>query len=237
MAIDNLKPGTRDIDVIVKDIGSHRALSSALEKCRYYMLQPQDLISPYLELSATALQNLDGFRWEIFVHYVAKKLGLTETIEQRGSIFYSGKLLTVFRLSREDIFLLKGMTERDRDLEDMSLLAKSGLNYKQIFDECEKQSDSNVDGHVWEALLNEKMKELERIYAIQVPGRKKLEKIAEQKMIFSAIKGILSDRSPTLDELIADLPQLGKSDIENALKDMISKGRVQKTGNGEFSLI
>ena len=45
----------------------------------------------------------------------------------RARMLYSGEKLTVFLLSNKDIFLLKGMTERDRDLEDMAILARHGL--------------------------------------------------------------------------------------------------------------
>ncbi len=38
---------------------------------------------------------------------------------------YNGTKLKVFRLSKEDIFLMKGMTSRDKDLEDVFLMAKS----------------------------------------------------------------------------------------------------------------
>ena len=140
MAMDGLKPGTKDIDVIVEDKRCHRILVGSLERCDYYLLQPQDLSVPYRELSATALQNLEGFRWEIFIKYVAKKLALTDTMGLRAVKVYSGEELTVFRLSNEDMFLMKGMTERDRDLEDMALIARSDINYDIVLEECMNQS-------------------------------------------------------------------------------------------------
>ena len=47
-------------------------------------------------------------------------------MKQRARKRYTGIKLTVYVLSNEDLFLLKGMTERERDLEDMAILAKSG---------------------------------------------------------------------------------------------------------------
>ena len=134
MAMNGLKPGTKDIDVIVKDKRCHRILVRSLEKCDYYSLQSQDLCVPYRDLSAIALQNIEGFRWEIFIKYVAKKLALTDGMELRAGKIYSGKKLTVFRLSNEDMFLMKGMTERDRDLEDMALIARSDINYDIVLE-------------------------------------------------------------------------------------------------------
>ena len=62
MTIAGLKPGTKDIDVIVEDERVHDILVGSLEKCGYHLLQSQDLYKPYKELSATAMENLGGFR-------------------------------------------------------------------------------------------------------------------------------------------------------------------------------
>ena len=183
MAIIGLKAGTKDIDVIVEHEKDHRSLISSLEKCRYFVLQPQDLSKPYFELSATALQNCEGFRWEVFVEYVAKKLALTSTVQKRATEIYSGDKLTVFRLSNEDLFLMKAMTERDRDLEDMSILARSGLDYGIILRECTSQSKMDPRGNIWESSLYEKCLELKNVYGIEVPFLKELKKISIRKIM------------------------------------------------------
>jgi hypothetical protein len=53
--------------------------------------------------------------------------------------------------SKEDVFLFKGITEREADLEDMRLLAESGLNWKTIQQECQNQS--TLSGVLWESAL------------------------------------------------------------------------------------
>ena len=103
-------------------------------------------------------------------------------MSRRANIIYSGRELIVFRLSNEDMFLMKGMTERDRDLEDMALIARSGINYDLVFEECKAQSDEDSRGNVWEASLYEKCEELRGKYGIDVPIRKKLMKISEEKI-------------------------------------------------------
>ena len=90
MTIAGLKPGTKDIDVIVDAERVHDIFVGSLEKCGYRLLQPQHLSRPYNELSATAMENLEGFRWEIFVEYVAKKMALTNTIRLRAGKIFSG---------------------------------------------------------------------------------------------------------------------------------------------------
>ena len=183
MAVDGLKPGTKDIDVIVERERDHKILTNSLEGCGYHTLQPQDLTKPYNELSATIMQNLEEFRWDIFIEYVAKKLFLTKTIKQRANKIYFGKKLIVFLLSKEDMFLMKGMTERDRDLEDMALIARSDINYDLVLNECTSQSERDKRGHIWESSLYEKCEELKEKYGIDVPIRNKLRKISEDRMI------------------------------------------------------
>ena len=57
MAINDLKPGTKDIDVLVENDRDHKTLVASLEACGYILLQPQDLSKQYLELSAIALKT------------------------------------------------------------------------------------------------------------------------------------------------------------------------------------
>ena len=169
--------------MIVEDERVHDILVGSLEKCGYNLLQPQHLSRPYNELSATAMENLEGFRWEIFVEYVAKKLALTNTIRLRAGKIFAGGKLTVSRLSNEDMFLMKGMTERDRDLEDMALIARTGIDYELVLNECMQQSEMDRRSNIWETSLYEKCGELMKKYGIDVPIRKKLRKISENKII------------------------------------------------------
>lgn len=182
----------------------------------------------YQELSATSLENNDRFRWEIFIKYVAKKIALSETMMSRAVEMYQGKMLSVFSLAKEDLFLLKGMTERERDLEDMFLLAESGIDYDIVFDECKMQSEIDERGNIWEASLNEKLKELENSYGIRVPFRKAIDKIAEEKMIGVYIAKALQKESLDETEIYSRLPELEPDVIKYGLKNLIGFGRIIK---------
>ena len=94
MAINDLKPGTRDVDVIFENERDHKILVDCLEGCGYILIQPQNLSKLYKELSATTLENLDRFRWEIFIQYVAKKLKFSDMMKNRARSFYSEKKST-----------------------------------------------------------------------------------------------------------------------------------------------
>lgn len=236
MAMEGMKSGTRDLDVIVADAESHRILVHSLNECGYTEVQSQDLNLPYQKLSATALQNTYGLRWEIFIKVVGKKLSLSNSMKGRASTLHSGDFLMAYGISREDIFLLKAMTERERDLEDMSLIAKSGIDYEVVFEECVGQSEINGEGHIWEASLNEKLKELEEQYGVYTPIRKKLEKIAEEKMLITPIKRVLSKKNLTLEEISAELPELSVLDIKDGLEILINSGTLLRLDDGKYSL-
>ena len=74
------------------------------------------------------------------------------------------------------------MTERDRDLEDMVIFAKSGLKYDIILDECIDQSNRDQRGNNWEASLEAKCKELNQKYGIRVPFHSYSSTLAEWRM-------------------------------------------------------
>ena len=65
----------------------------------------------------------------------------------------------------------------------MALIARTGIDYKLVLNECVQQSEKDQRGNIWEASLYEKCEELKEKYGIDVPIRKKLRKISENKMI------------------------------------------------------
>ena len=234
MAMDRLKAGTKDIDVIVENNHDQRILTISLEKCGYSALQPQDLSRPYKDLSATVMENSDGFRWDVFVKRVAGKLILSDNMRKRASTVYSGEKIEVFRLSKEDIFLMKGVTTRDRDLEDMYLIARSGINYDLVFEECIRQSESDITGTIWETALNEQCRDLERIYDVRVPFQRKLEKIATDKMLSKRILDALGGTSKSRRELLLELNELKPADIDAGLQILQESGKIRKSTEEKF---
>jgi hypothetical protein len=69
----------------------------------------------------------------------------------------------VWLASREDIFLLKSVTERDKDLDDMLVLYLRGLDGRTIIRECGLQSGEHVENEklIYEAFLAVKLEGLE----------------------------------------------------------------------------
>lgn len=232
----DLKPGTKDIDVILEDQAKFRTLVKALLGLHYRELTVPSLPQVYANLSASAiLENDDGFRWDIFERVVADKLSLTDTMKSRATPSYVKKKLTMFLLSKEDIFLMKAMTDRDRDLEDMFLISRSGIDYDAIFDECILQSEQT--DNVCESGLYDKCMELNEHYGLKVPFMRKLRKVAEEKLMMRALSSQIKEGHDTEDSLTkVSKGKLRPSEIKFGLKLLSEKGKVRVMKNGRIVL-
>jgi hypothetical protein len=235
MSYQKLKAGTKGIDVIVETRHQAEIVARGLGAAGYHLLPNGTLTKEYQALGATAYENPDGFRCEIFKKTVAHKLALSPDMKTRSKMIRKSGKLQVSILSNEDIFLMKGITDRDRDLEDMSLLARSGVNYDSVFKECVNQSDRT--GKLWEIGLHDKCEELEDKYGVRVPITKKLQRIAEEKMLTKRITPVLGGGPKTEEELAEILKgKLKRSDVKAVIKILIKRGEIRISKKGKISL-
>lgn len=86
MAYQKLKVGTKDIDVIVETRDQAEILAKGLRAVGYRLLPNGTLTKEYQTLGATAYDNADGFRWEIFKKIVANKLALSPDMKTRSKM-------------------------------------------------------------------------------------------------------------------------------------------------------
>lgn len=168
MAYYNLKEATKDIDVVIETADESEKLTEALLKGGYFKIEIDGIEKSYRDMRTQAMvENADGFRWDIFVGKVGNRLSLTKTMKERANMVYQKGKISLSALSREDLFLMKAITDRILDLGDMSVIAKSGLDYAVILQECSSQS--RKDGNVWTGYLYDKCLELKERYGIAVP--------------------------------------------------------------------
>lgn len=181
-----LKAATKDIDIVVGHEEELHRLINSLEQLGYRSLDNGVISKAYKEMeTARILENSDGFRWDIFYRQICGALILTREMARRAKNFYKEKFLTIKIVSKEDIFLFKGITERETDLNDMRLLAETGLDWAVIKEECRIQSE--LTGRLWENALLGNLQELRSKYRIKSPIEKVLEKIVEEKLMENAI--------------------------------------------------
>ncbi|MGA2522808.1 MAG: DUF6036 family nucleotidyltransferase [Candidatus Bathyarchaeia archaeon] len=181
MAFYGLKDATKDIDIILTNSEQLSNLQNALSALGYKKPAQAFITKTYCKMQTNAImENTDGFRWDLFVNKVCNALMLSEAIKQRAKPLYKGSHLTVLITSKEDIFLFKGITEREADLDDMRILAESGLDWKLISRECQMQSAAA--GVPWEMALSQNLQDLNQRYHIDSPIVKEIRKVAEEKL-------------------------------------------------------
>ena len=181
MAFYGLKEATKDIDIILTNTEQLNSLLTALSKSGYNKPAQTLITKSYCKMQTNAImENTDGFRWDLFINKVCNALTLSEAIKQRAKPLYKGNHLTILITSKEDIFLFKGITEREADLDDMRILAESGLDWKLISRECQMQSAAA--GVPWEMALSQNLRDLNQRYHIDSPIAKEIRRVAEEKL-------------------------------------------------------
>jgi len=125
-------------------------------------------------LHATRMfENKDGFHLDLFIGRVVGKLALSESMISRAELFKAYSNLFVYLVSREDIFLFKGLASegRKRDLPDLQVLYPN-LNWKIIEDELNSQSL----GDDLRALFIRRLEAFSQAYQLEVPILSRLKK-------------------------------------------------------------
>lgn len=202
-----LKEATKDIDVVVLNEKDLEVLIRSLEIIGYHALEDSFVSKSYKKMEISKImENDDGFRCDIFLRSICNRLFFSEDMESRATQFYSRNKLKLNIASKEDIFLFKGITEREADLFDMRLLAESSLEWQIIENECISQSDKT--GVLWEGALLQNLVDLREKYRITSPIEKSLRRISEDKLGEDLIVDSISNGLKTIRSiaLAKDLP-------------------------------
>ena len=233
MSFYGLKDATKDIDIILTNSKQLSSLKNALNALGYKKPAQAFITKTYCKMQTNAImENIDGFRWDLFINKVCNALMLSEGIKQRAKPLYKGSNLIVLITSKEDIFLFKGITEREADLDDMRILAESGLDWKLINKEC--QTQSAAAGVPWEMALSQNLHDLKERYHIDSPIAKELRLVAEEKLEKlgketllkeiangnNTVKGIAEKTRQPPSFVRAELKRLEKEKLIRADKDL-----------------
>lgn len=217
-----LKEATKDIDVVVQSPRELHALTDSLGSLGYRAPSPVEISRPYKKMKASQiLENDEGFRWDIFCQQVCGALTFSNGMVSRAANFYNKKLLKALRASKEDIFLFKGITEREADLDDMRLLAESGLDWEVILQECRNQSVSS--GRLWENALLQNLVDLRDKHKIRSPIERALERIVEERLTEDALIEAVMQGYTTV-RMISEVTQLPERFIRETADKMEKKG-------------
>ncbi len=172
MSFRGLKETTKDIDIVFGNDGDYAIFKEALFGAQYH--EPTTIRSEYENLDAMKMyKNRDGFHLDLFVEHVLRKLDLTPSMVGRAELHKKYGNLTVRLVSKEDIFLFKGLASegRTRDLDDMRVLYP-GLDWSVIKQELKAQKRSKeLTG--W---FVSRLEEFNKVHKLDVPILKELKR-------------------------------------------------------------
>lgn len=230
MSFRGLKDATKDIDIVFEDANKLKSFADALEELGYK--EVKELPEEYQKLGASAImRNPDGFQTDLFYKQVCGGLVISGRMTERAEFFKDFINLKVYLVAPEDIFLFKGMTERDGDLEDMRVLAEKGLDWEVIKKECTFQEKRKI----WEAFLVDRLEVLREKTGIKAPILKDLRKDAEDEIIKTLFLGIIKGGNHTIKSIAETVKQrtgYSKSWTRKGLSRLVELDVIKKKRKG-----
>jgi len=202
MILHGAKASTKDIDIIFKDESNAKMFVTALSKCNFHL--ETNIPKEYLQLNThTIMVNDKNHQFDIFIKQVCSKLILTEEMIARSKVIYDLNNLKLHGLSLEDIYLFKGITEREHDIQDMYTIKSAGIDDSIVEKELLKQPDS----WKWVPSFYFSLIELKENYNTE---SKSLKSLKDEVVIDRVICSIM---------VLAETNQYTITDIENLLND------------------
>ena len=159
MSFYGIKDSTKDIDALFENQYDCADFFNAITKLGYKT--SEQYFPPVIQMEATFFVYKDEEIWiDLFVKNVMNKFELTNSIKNRSvKTDLPTKKLNVNCLDKNDIFLFKSITPRERDEDDLILLlSKSEIDFKIIHEEINNQSIKHKE---LKKDFNNKMKKLE----------------------------------------------------------------------------
>jgi len=178
MSVRGDKGFTKDIDLVFADGRALEDFIAALERRGF---RERSRLSPeYRKMSTRVFVDSQGYWLDLFLERICRAFLVHEAVWGRARQYLKLRRLRVLLMAPEDVFISKSITEREGDLEDMYTMYMQDLDEGLVLEEVAVQSERSPK--VWEAFLAVKLEELERKYDINVPLRKKVMRMAEERL-------------------------------------------------------
>ncbi|TET89642.1 MAG: hypothetical protein E3J35_09545 [Methanomassiliicoccales archaeon] len=223
MSLRGDKDTTKDIDMVFGTKEGATAFVSALKRSSF--TEERDLPDMYGQLDAFAIMKDDDLFWvDVFYRRVCKKFYLSSGVKERAEEWGSFGDFRLLLTSREDIFLSKSVTERDRDLEDMMVLYREVLDSDVIFEECDTQTENSEK--IWHLFLAKKIDEMEEMYEVTVPWKEDLVEIGGRILLERKVPDLVADRPSTVAQ-IAEEYYVEEDVVKSVLTELEDKGVIK----------
>lgn len=225
MSFYDLKTATKDIDVLLPSEVEASALIKILLKSGYQKIETND--PSYIQMKTREIiENADGFRWDIFVNKICGGLLFSEDMQKRSKSFKEFTNVKTYLVSPEDIFILKSVTSRPRDREDMFTLFSHGLNVEIIKKEIQKQAKLD-ENKAWLSYFFIGLDELVNEYDVIFPDYDEFLRLAEDEMLEKLILRFIQKKPCSLHDLSSTL-KCDKNEIIQILEELIKQDKISR---------
>lgn len=163
-----LKDVTKDIDLVCRDAEGKARLLEAAISLGFEVVGPE---RRHTRLGLDRVAVKGGHTLDIFAGRVSYDYGLSEAIWGRGRTAKTLGKAKMRYAAVEDIFILKLIANRPRDMEDCVALASARMDYEAIYSEIEAQyaKAGTVEEKIWVTYIEEGIGKLEEGYRMQIP--------------------------------------------------------------------
>lgn len=142
MCLKDLKPLTRDLDIIIMTKKEFEIFKETLLGMDYevnYAFDGEDLYrEPFIVF------RKGSARIDVFIKYIAGQLEFNKFMKDKSFLFKGYGNLILYIASDEDVFLSKCISDRLKDIEDCAALIDHGLDYKEIIKELKTQEKKEL---------------------------------------------------------------------------------------------
>lgn len=142
MLYHGLKPGTKDIDMIVSSRNEFTSTTIALKEISFKTKTPT---KEYKRFDISQILEREDYRIDLFQKTVCRGFQLSNKMKERSEHIIKSNNLNVSLCSPTDIFMFKTFTEREGDLDDCTSLAKTGIDWGAMLQEIKYQIE--ISGH------------------------------------------------------------------------------------------
>ena len=235
MRLKGLKPATKDCDLVVTNKSDYHTIQKVLIKMKYRKIKHHSFSKEDMRIDPMSVFiHTTRSRLDIFIQQIADLLYLTGTMKQRA-VFEKYGYLQLGILSNEDIFILKAVTDREGDIQDMFALIQNKGNstyHKQNFDwsivwnELLKQVQMNPISKLANNIFDS-IETLDQQFQINTQFRDKLCRY----VVDHDIVRLLMDNSLHIKEIVVYLKnedQISEQFIRNRINSLVNSKIIKK---------
>ena len=173
MNLRNMKPATKDVDIVLLNQKELLAFKEAVQQMNYAIDEELFQEAVYQD-AVIVFKDKSGSRIDVFVKIICNQLQLSEGMIKRSKEYKTYEKVKVMLVSSEDIFLFKSLTDREQDINDCFVFIDAGLDWDIIIKECVDQHRENVKWIFW---LYEQICRIEDTKGISIPKKRDIFKV------------------------------------------------------------